>query len=225
MKNLSDRVAIIGMGCTKFGEHWDKSEEDLIVEAAYEAFEDAGVEPGRVSQVGELAVQHPLTVAEDTIRVVECIMVSECVIIIAMSSSSLARALSLVGIGLLTELGTPGVAPAADPSVVNEVQDLLQISADQRRSLAQGEVVSFPITENTDRELAVGLAMLVSAPLGRIVDYLASGQLIARDSTISEYGRMPDEVSSGAQAGTRFTSGERAEAARCNGWVLVRLIQ
>jgi hypothetical protein len=165
-----------------------------------------------VTEVGELAVQHPLTVAEDAIRVVECIMVSECVIIIAMSSSSLARALSLVGIGLLTELGTPGVAPAADPSVVNEVQDLLQISADQRRSLAQGEVVSFPITENTDRELAVGLAMLVSAPLGRIVDYLASGQLIARDSTISEYGRMPDEVSSGAQAGTRFTSGERAEA-------------
>ena len=48
MKNLSDRVAIIGMGCTKFGEHWDKSEEDLIVEAAYEAFEDAGIEPEQV---------------------------------------------------------------------------------------------------------------------------------------------------------------------------------
>src|SRR5207253_6512283 len=48
MKNLSDRVAIIGMGCKKFGEHWDKSEEDLIVEAAYEAFEDAGIEPGQV---------------------------------------------------------------------------------------------------------------------------------------------------------------------------------
>jgi acetyl-CoA C-acetyltransferase len=48
MKNLSDRVAIIGMGCTKFGEHWDKSEEDLIVEAAYEAFEDAGVEPAQI---------------------------------------------------------------------------------------------------------------------------------------------------------------------------------
>jgi len=48
MKNLSDRVAIIGMGCTKFGEHWDKSAEDLIVEAAYEAFEDAGIEPAQV---------------------------------------------------------------------------------------------------------------------------------------------------------------------------------
>jgi acetyl-CoA C-acetyltransferase len=33
------------MGCTSFGEHWDKSEEDLLVEAAYEAYEDAGVEP------------------------------------------------------------------------------------------------------------------------------------------------------------------------------------
>ena len=48
MKNLSDRVAIIGMGCTKFGEHWDKSDEDLIVEASYEAFEDAGIDPGQI---------------------------------------------------------------------------------------------------------------------------------------------------------------------------------
>jgi acetyl-CoA C-acetyltransferase len=36
------------MGCTKFGEHWDKSADDLIVDAAYEAFEDAGIEPGQV---------------------------------------------------------------------------------------------------------------------------------------------------------------------------------
>src|SRR5689334_22144464 len=48
MNNLSDRVVIIGMGCTKFGEHCDKSEEDLIVEAAYEAFEDAGIEPNQI---------------------------------------------------------------------------------------------------------------------------------------------------------------------------------
>jgi acetyl-CoA C-acetyltransferase len=48
MKNLTDRVAIIGMGCTKFGEHWDKSADDLIVEAAYEAFENAGVDPQQI---------------------------------------------------------------------------------------------------------------------------------------------------------------------------------
>ena len=44
MGTIKDKVAIIGMGCTKFGELWDKSADDLIVDAAYEACEDAGVE-------------------------------------------------------------------------------------------------------------------------------------------------------------------------------------
>jgi len=43
--NPVDEVAIIGVGCTKFGEHFDKGYSDLAVEAAYEAIEDAGVEP------------------------------------------------------------------------------------------------------------------------------------------------------------------------------------
>ena len=45
METIKDRVAIVGMGCTKFGERWDMGVEDLLVEAAYEAFEDAGIEP------------------------------------------------------------------------------------------------------------------------------------------------------------------------------------
>ena len=32
------------MGCTQFGELWDKGHKDLIVDACYEAFEDAGIE-------------------------------------------------------------------------------------------------------------------------------------------------------------------------------------
>ena len=44
MSGIRDRVAIIGMGCTKFGERWDASSSDLMVEAAYEAFSDAGIE-------------------------------------------------------------------------------------------------------------------------------------------------------------------------------------
>jgi len=44
-ESIKDRVAIVGMGCTKFGELWDKSAVDLTVEAAYEAFQDAGVGP------------------------------------------------------------------------------------------------------------------------------------------------------------------------------------
>jgi acetyl-CoA C-acetyltransferase len=40
---IKDRVAIVGMGCTRFAEHWDKSLDDLIVEAAGDTFASAGV--------------------------------------------------------------------------------------------------------------------------------------------------------------------------------------
>lgn len=48
MGSIKDKVAIVGMGCTRFGEHWDKSVYDLIIEAAYEAYEDAGVGPNDI---------------------------------------------------------------------------------------------------------------------------------------------------------------------------------
>ncbi len=41
---IKDKVAIIGMGCTKFGERWDASGEDLILEAFSECIEDAGID-------------------------------------------------------------------------------------------------------------------------------------------------------------------------------------
>ena len=40
---IKDQVAIVGMGCTRFGEHWDKSADDLLVDASEEAFASAGV--------------------------------------------------------------------------------------------------------------------------------------------------------------------------------------
>ncbi|HXQ61502.1 MAG TPA: acetyl-CoA acetyltransferase [Acidimicrobiales bacterium] len=40
---IRDRVAIVGMGCTPFGELWDKGLDDLIVDASTEAFASAGV--------------------------------------------------------------------------------------------------------------------------------------------------------------------------------------
>ncbi len=30
--SIKDKVAIVGVGCCKFGENWDKSEEDMIVD-------------------------------------------------------------------------------------------------------------------------------------------------------------------------------------------------
>ena len=41
---IRDKVAIIGMGCTRFGERWNDGAEELMVEAFQECLGDAGIE-------------------------------------------------------------------------------------------------------------------------------------------------------------------------------------
>ena len=40
---IRDRVAIVGMGCTAFGEHWDRSADDLLIDATGAATASAGI--------------------------------------------------------------------------------------------------------------------------------------------------------------------------------------
>jgi acetyl-CoA C-acetyltransferase len=42
-RGIRDRVAIIGMGCTPFGEHWDRSVDDMLIDATNETIASAGV--------------------------------------------------------------------------------------------------------------------------------------------------------------------------------------
>ncbi len=42
-KGIKDQVAIVGMGCTKFGEHWDKGADDLLIESSTAALAAAGI--------------------------------------------------------------------------------------------------------------------------------------------------------------------------------------
>jgi acetyl-CoA C-acetyltransferase len=43
-QGIRDKVAILGMGCSKFGERWDAGPDDLMVEAYLEAMQDAGID-------------------------------------------------------------------------------------------------------------------------------------------------------------------------------------
>ena len=43
MTGICDKVAIVGMGCSRFGERWDCDAEDLMLEAFREASADAGI--------------------------------------------------------------------------------------------------------------------------------------------------------------------------------------
>ncbi|MDI6914835.1 MAG: acetyl-CoA acetyltransferase [Desulfitobacteriaceae bacterium] len=42
--SIKDRVAIVGMGCTRFGERWDAGLDDLIVEAVSDCTATSGIE-------------------------------------------------------------------------------------------------------------------------------------------------------------------------------------
>ena len=53
-------VAIIGVGFTKFGENFTMGVEDMLVDAAYEAYEDAGIGPEQI-QAGWVGVAYPFT--------------------------------------------------------------------------------------------------------------------------------------------------------------------
>jgi len=45
---IKDRVAILGMGCSRFGERWDMDGPSLMVEAFEEAIADAGIDPSQL---------------------------------------------------------------------------------------------------------------------------------------------------------------------------------
>ncbi len=45
---IRDKVAIVGMGCSRFGERWDCGPEDLMLEAFNEALGDAGIDKRQI---------------------------------------------------------------------------------------------------------------------------------------------------------------------------------
>ncbi|MCP5029783.1 MAG: acetyl-CoA acetyltransferase [Actinomycetia bacterium] len=68
---IKDQVAIVGMGCTPFGEHWDKGTDDLLVDACQEAFGTSGIEKDQIdafwlgtmgSGVSGLTLSRPLKI-------------------------------------------------------------------------------------------------------------------------------------------------------------------
>ena len=74
-------VAIVGMGCTRFGDHWDRSADDLLIDAVNEAIGSAqGIELAdvdafwlgtAVSGASGMTLSEPLKIANKPITRVE----------------------------------------------------------------------------------------------------------------------------------------------------------
>ena len=45
------KIAVIGASCTKFGELWDKSLQDLLAESQLKALQDAQIKPEQIDSI------------------------------------------------------------------------------------------------------------------------------------------------------------------------------
>jgi len=125
---IKDRVAIIGMGCTPFGEHWDKGPDDLLVEAAYEAYKSAGIDPNDIdaywlgtmgSGLSGLMLSEPLKINYKPVTHVEnfCATGSEALrqACYAVASGAYDVAMA-IGVEKLKDSGFSGLTGTAPPS-------------------------------------------------------------------------------------------------------------
>ncbi len=137
MESIKDRVAIVGMGCSKFGERWDVGLEDLAIESAYEAYEDAGIGPDDIEACWVGQVSAPVAGIGAT-SVAEALKLHDIPIIrnenwcttahIALIEASIAVASGLydtvmaIGVEKLKDTGYPGLGTGRGMSPVLEAR-------------------------------------------------------------------------------------------------------
>lgn len=125
---IRDRVAIVGMGCTQFGEHWGKSADDLLVESATATSASAGVDLADIdafwlgtmgSGVSGLTLSRPLRLPYKPVTRLEnmCATGSEALrnACYAVASGAYDVAMA-IGVEKLKDSGYSGLAGSQPPS-------------------------------------------------------------------------------------------------------------
>ena len=125
-KGICDQVAIVGMGCTAFGELWDRSVGDMLIEASTEAFESAGVVKddvdaywlGTVGGFSGLTLSEPLKIQYKPVTHVEnyCATGSEAIPNAAYAVASGAYDIVMaIGVEKLKDSGFSGLTSGGAP--------------------------------------------------------------------------------------------------------------
>ncbi|WP_261567204.1 acetyl-CoA acetyltransferase [Frankia gtarii] len=124
---IRDRVAIVGMSCTAFGERWDRSADDLLVEAVHGATESASTNLDDIdafwlgtylSGVSGMTLSRPLRIRDKPVTRVEnmCVTGSESLrgACYAVASGAYDVAMA-VGVEKLKDSGYSGLTRASIP--------------------------------------------------------------------------------------------------------------
>ena len=123
---IRDRVAIVGMGCTKFGEHWDKGTDELLQWSTKEAFDTVGLTKddidaywlGTAMGSGSQTLSRPLEMRKPVTRVENyCATGSEALRNASYAVASGAYDIAMaVGVEKVKDPGYQGLASGGGPS-------------------------------------------------------------------------------------------------------------
>lgn len=86
------------------------------------------------------------------------------------------------------------------------------IDSAQFAQLERGEIVGYDVSETSQKELAIGVAMIIPVALPQIVDYIKSGRLNAGESDIIASGALADNAGIDAFKKFGFTDKQLDEA-------------
>jgi acetyl-CoA C-acetyltransferase len=127
-RGICDRVAIVGMGCTEFGEHWSKSTDDLLIESSGAALSSAGLGIDDIdafwlgtmgSGISGLTLSRPLRIQHKPVTRLEnmCATGSEALrnACYAVASGAFDTAMA-IGVEKLKDSGFSGLTGTAPPS-------------------------------------------------------------------------------------------------------------
>ncbi len=99
---------------------------------------------------------------------------------------------------------------SADLPTGEEVLKRVGVPQAQLGDLDQGKAISWKYPENTDKELADGIAVYVQVPLAKVIAYVKKGDFAGLDSTIRAQGIIPDNATAAAFKNFTF-SGDEAQ--------------
>ena len=109
-------------------------------------------------------------------------------------------------------LTAPLMGAAQTPAVSERIRQVgtnLGFKESEVDRLAQGEIVSRDLKEDSKKELALAVAMVLEAPFAEVFDRLRKGAIEKRDKRILSHGVIPDgTVSADSFASLKFDSGE-----------------
>lgn len=166
-KGIRDRVAIVGMGCTPFTEHWDKGLDSLVIAAAKEAWASAGVQGNDIdaywfgtaqSAMSGIALARPLQLRDKPVSRVEnyCATGSEALrqACYAVASGAYDSAMAL-GVEKVKDGGYQGLNAFPIP---NDGTQRTLTAAAMFSMVIPAYAKKYGVAEDTIREVAAGIA-------------------------------------------------------------------